>query len=124
MCVCVCVLLILIVHINACSYILQQVPFILFFRFLHLYVNICLHYFFMFISHSCHDCVPVLIKLLHVFSQVSEQEMDHIIARSTHRDKMSKNRHSSHSQGLISLPTFTFDFPLLLFTLALQNFTG
>lgn len=43
------------------------------------------------------------LPYFHVFPQVSEQEMDHIIARSTHRDKMSRNRHSSHSSGLKSL---------------------
>ncbi|XP_044052058.1 PDZ domain-containing protein 2 isoform X3 [Siniperca chuatsi] len=51
------------------------------------------------------ECGPGLVSLIisrHPNPKVSEQEMDHIIARSTHRDKMSKNRHSSHSQGLSS----------------------
>ncbi|XP_070689558.1 PDZ domain-containing protein 2 [Pempheris klunzingeri] len=49
------------------------------------------------------ECGPGSVSLIisrHPNPKVSEQEMDHIIARSTHRDKMSKNRHSSHSQGL------------------------
>ncbi|XP_070760423.1 PDZ domain-containing protein 2 [Enoplosus armatus] len=48
------------------------------------------------------ECGPGPVSLIisrHPNPKVSEQEMDHIIARSTHRDKMSKNRHSSHSQG-------------------------
>ncbi|KAG7251390.1 hypothetical protein CRUP_011215, partial [Coryphaenoides rupestris] len=35
-------------------------------------------------------------------NQVSEQEMDHVIARSTHRDSTSKDGHSSHTLGLPS----------------------
>ncbi|XP_062273053.1 PDZ domain-containing protein 2 [Scomber scombrus] len=49
------------------------------------------------------ECGPGPVSLIisrHPNPKVSEQEMDHIIARSTHRDKMSKNRHSSQSQGL------------------------
>lgn len=64
-----------------------------------------------------------MIKLLRfiVFTQVSEKEMDHIIARSTHRDKISRNRHSSHSQGLIFYLQLHHQPPL--FTPALQSFT-
>nr|XP_033475917.1 PDZ domain-containing protein 2 isoform X1 [Epinephelus lanceolatus] len=49
------------------------------------------------------ECGPGPVSLIisrHPNPKVSEQEMDHIIARSTHRDKMSKNRHSSYSQGV------------------------
>ncbi|XP_059193852.1 PDZ domain-containing protein 2 [Centropristis striata] len=49
------------------------------------------------------ECGPGPVSLIisrHPNPKVSEQEMDHIIARSTNRDKMSKNRHSSHSQGV------------------------
>ncbi|XP_051278198.1 PDZ domain-containing protein 2 isoform X2 [Dicentrarchus labrax] len=49
------------------------------------------------------ECGPGPVSLIisrHPNPKVSEQEMDHIIARSTHRDKMSKNRHSTHSQGV------------------------
>lgn len=45
------------------------------------------------------------------FFQVSEQDMDHIIARSTHKDKMSKTR------GLITLHTFTFNLPNISFNI-------
>ncbi|XP_069378939.1 PDZ domain-containing protein 2 isoform X2 [Paralichthys olivaceus] len=51
------------------------------------------------------ECGPGSVSLIisrHPNPKVSEQEMDHIIARSTHRDKMSRNRHSTHSQGLSS----------------------
>ncbi|KAM9360139.1 PDZ domain-containing protein 2 [Symphorus nematophorus] len=47
------------------------------------------------------ECGPGPVSLIisrHPNPKVSEQEMDHIIARSTHRDKMSKTR--SHSQGV------------------------
>ncbi|XP_041793896.1 PDZ domain-containing protein 2 isoform X2 [Chelmon rostratus] len=47
------------------------------------------------------ECGPGPVSLIisrHPNPKVSEQEMDHIIARSTHKDKMSKNR--GHSQGL------------------------
>ncbi|XP_039659264.1 PDZ domain-containing protein 2 isoform X2 [Perca fluviatilis] len=49
------------------------------------------------------ECGPGPVSLIisrHPNPKVSEQEMDHMIARSTHRDKMSKNRQSSHSQGV------------------------
>ncbi|XP_042344853.1 PDZ domain-containing protein 2 [Plectropomus leopardus] len=49
------------------------------------------------------ECGPGPVSLIisrHPNPKVSEQEMDHIIARSTHRDKTNKNRHSSHSQGV------------------------
>ncbi|XP_028270753.1 PDZ domain-containing protein 2 isoform X2 [Parambassis ranga] len=49
------------------------------------------------------ECGPGPVSLIisrHPNPKVSEQEMDNIIARSTHRDKMSRNRHSSNSQGL------------------------
>ncbi|XP_023253396.1 PDZ domain-containing protein 2 [Seriola lalandi dorsalis] len=49
------------------------------------------------------ECGPGPVSLIisrHPNPKVSEQEMDHIIARSTHREKMNRNRHSSHSQGL------------------------
>ncbi|XP_071337806.1 PDZ domain-containing protein 2 isoform X2 [Trachinotus anak] len=49
------------------------------------------------------ECGPGPVSLIisrHPNPKVSEQEMDHIIARSTHRDKMSRSRLSSHSQGL------------------------
>ncbi|XP_029294709.1 PDZ domain-containing protein 2 [Cottoperca gobio] len=49
------------------------------------------------------ECGPGPVSLIisrHPNPKVSEQEMDHVINRSTHRDKMSKNRHSSPSQGL------------------------
>ncbi|XP_040010669.1 PDZ domain-containing protein 2 isoform X2 [Xiphias gladius] len=49
------------------------------------------------------ECGPGPVSLIisrHPNPKVSEQEMDHIIARSTHREKMSRNRHSSPSQGL------------------------
>ncbi|XP_075955713.1 PDZ domain-containing protein 2 [Anarhichas minor] len=49
------------------------------------------------------ECGPGPVSLIisrHPNPKVSEQEMDHIIARSTHRDKMSKNRPSSHPQGV------------------------
>ncbi|XP_018524797.1 PDZ domain-containing protein 2 isoform X2 [Lates calcarifer] len=48
------------------------------------------------------ECGPGPVSLIisrHPNPKVSEQEMDQVIARSTHRDKMSRNRHSSHSQG-------------------------
>ncbi|XP_076586310.1 PDZ domain-containing protein 2 isoform X2 [Chaetodon auriga] len=47
------------------------------------------------------ECGPGPVSLIisrHPNPKVSEQDMDHIIARSTHKDKMSKNR--GHSQGL------------------------
>ncbi|CAN9512699.1 unnamed protein product [Ophioblennius macclurei] len=49
------------------------------------------------------ECGPGPVSLIisrHPNPKVSEQEMDHIIARSTLRDKMSRNKHLSHSQGL------------------------
>uniref|UniRef100_A0A3B5AEG6 PDZ domain containing 2 n=1 Tax=Stegastes partitus TaxID=144197 RepID=A0A3B5AEG6_9TELE len=49
------------------------------------------------------ECGPGPVSLIisrHPNPKVSEQEMDHIITRSTHRDKMCRNRHSSLSQGL------------------------
>ncbi|XP_034728300.1 PDZ domain-containing protein 2 isoform X3 [Etheostoma cragini] len=49
------------------------------------------------------ECGPGPVSLIisrHPNPKVSEQEMDHMIARSTHRDKMTKNRQSSHSQGV------------------------
>ncbi|XP_040899072.1 PDZ domain-containing protein 2 isoform X2 [Toxotes jaculatrix] len=49
------------------------------------------------------ECGPGPVSLIisrHPNPKVSEQEMDHIIARSTHRDKLSRSKHSSHSQGL------------------------
>ncbi|CAJ1068648.1 Hypothetical predicted protein [Xyrichtys novacula] len=49
------------------------------------------------------ECGPGPVSLIisrHPNPKVSEQEMDQIIARSTLRDKMSKNRLSSHSQGV------------------------
>uniref|UniRef100_G3NIF8 PDZ domain-containing protein n=1 Tax=Gasterosteus aculeatus TaxID=69293 RepID=G3NIF8_GASAC len=48
------------------------------------------------------ECGPGPVSLIisrHPNPKVSEQEMDHIIARSTQRDKMSKSRPSSHPQG-------------------------
>ncbi|XP_030579328.1 PDZ domain-containing protein 2 isoform X2 [Archocentrus centrarchus] len=49
------------------------------------------------------ECGPGPVTLIisrHPNPKVSEQEMDDIITRSTHRDKMSRNMHSSHFQGL------------------------
>ncbi|XP_029999251.1 PDZ domain-containing protein 2 isoform X2 [Sphaeramia orbicularis] len=49
------------------------------------------------------ECGPGPVSLIisrHPNPKISEQEMDHIIARSTQRDKMNKNRHSTHSSGL------------------------
>ncbi|XP_034451574.1 PDZ domain-containing protein 2 isoform X3 [Hippoglossus hippoglossus] len=49
------------------------------------------------------ECGPGPVSLIisrHPNPKVSEQEMDLIIARSSHRDKMSRNRHSTYSQGL------------------------
>ncbi|XP_062240942.1 PDZ domain-containing protein 2 isoform X2 [Platichthys flesus] len=49
------------------------------------------------------ECGPGPVSLIisrHPNPKVSEQEMDHIIARSAHRDKMSRNRQSTYSQGL------------------------
>ncbi|KAK2837074.1 hypothetical protein Q5P01_014286 [Channa striata] len=49
------------------------------------------------------ECGPGPVSLIisrHPNPKISEQEMDQIIARSTHRDKMNKSRHSSHCQGL------------------------
>ncbi|XP_076021310.1 PDZ domain-containing protein 2 [Genypterus blacodes] len=49
------------------------------------------------------ECGPGPVSLIisrHPNPKVSELEMDHIIARSMHRDKLSKDRHSSHTQGL------------------------
>nr|XP_040050735.1 PDZ domain-containing protein 2 [Gasterosteus aculeatus aculeatus]XP_040050736.1 PDZ domain-containing protein 2 [Gasterosteus aculeatus aculeatus] len=49
------------------------------------------------------ECGPGPVSLIisrHPNPKVSEQEMDHIIARSTQRDKMSKSRPSSHPQGV------------------------
>ncbi|XP_069543485.1 PDZ domain-containing protein 2 [Brachyistius frenatus] len=51
------------------------------------------------------ECGPGPVSLIisrHPNPKVSEQEMDHIIARSTQRDKMSRNRLSSPSQGASS----------------------
>ncbi|KAM7416953.1 hypothetical protein PAMA_018840 [Pampus argenteus] len=45
------------------------------------------------------ECGPGPVSLI-ISRHPNPKEMDHIIARSTHRDKMSKNRHSSHFQGL------------------------
>ncbi|XP_068558875.1 PDZ domain-containing protein 2 [Cebidichthys violaceus] len=48
------------------------------------------------------ECGPGPVSLIisrHPNPKVSEQEMDHVIARSTHRDKINKNRPSSHPQG-------------------------
>ncbi|XP_029366555.1 PDZ domain-containing protein 2 isoform X2 [Echeneis naucrates] len=49
------------------------------------------------------ECGPGLVNIIisrHPNPKVSEQEMDLIIARSMYRDKLSRNRHSSPSQGL------------------------
>ncbi|XP_047187330.1 PDZ domain-containing protein 2 [Scophthalmus maximus] len=49
------------------------------------------------------ECGPGPVSLIisrHPNPKVSEKEMDQIIARSTHRDKMNRSRNSSHSQGL------------------------
>uniref|UniRef100_UPI003AAE2EE9 PDZ domain-containing protein 2 n=1 Tax=Centroberyx gerrardi TaxID=166262 RepID=UPI003AAE2EE9 len=51
------------------------------------------------------ECGPGPVSLIisrHPNPKVSEQEMDHVIARSTHRDNMSKDGHSSHTLGLPS----------------------
>ncbi|XP_077378633.1 uncharacterized protein pdzd2 isoform X4 [Festucalex cinctus] len=48
------------------------------------------------------ECGPGPVSLIisrHPNPKVSEQEMDHFIAQSTHKGKMNKSRHSSHSQG-------------------------
>ncbi|KAM9391769.1 PDZ domain-containing protein 2 [Pholidichthys leucotaenia] len=48
------------------------------------------------------ECGPGPVSLIisrHPNPKVSEQEMDHVIALSTHRDKLSRNKHSFHSQG-------------------------
>ncbi|XP_077456869.1 PDZ domain-containing protein 2 [Stigmatopora argus] len=48
------------------------------------------------------ECGPGPVSLIisrHPNPKVSEQEMDHFIAQSTHKGKMNK-RHSSHSQGI------------------------
>ncbi|XP_047448673.1 PDZ domain-containing protein 2 isoform X2 [Mugil cephalus] len=50
------------------------------------------------------ECGPGQVSLIisrHPDPKVSEQEMDNIIARSTHRDKMRRDRHSSYFQGLL-----------------------
>ncbi|XP_061586271.1 PDZ domain-containing protein 2 [Cololabis saira] len=49
------------------------------------------------------ECGPGAVGLIisrHPNPKVSEQEMDHVIARSTNKDKMSRNRHSSYFQGV------------------------
>ncbi|CAL8247961.1 unnamed protein product [Merluccius merluccius] len=51
------------------------------------------------------ECGPGPVSLIisrHPNPKVSEQEMDHIIARSTHRDSTSKDGHSCHTLGLPS----------------------
>ncbi|XP_071393969.1 PDZ domain-containing protein 2-like, partial [Centroberyx affinis] len=51
------------------------------------------------------ECGPGPVSLIisrHPNPKVSEQEMDHVIARSTHRDNMSKDGHTSHTLGLPS----------------------
>ncbi|XP_077601236.1 PDZ domain-containing protein 2-like isoform X2 [Stigmatopora nigra] len=48
------------------------------------------------------ECGPGPVSLIisrHPNPKISEQEMDHFIAQSTHKGKMNK-RHSSHSQGI------------------------
>ncbi|XP_051924091.1 PDZ domain-containing protein 2 isoform X3 [Hippocampus zosterae] len=48
------------------------------------------------------ECGPGPVSLIisrHPNPKVSEQEMDHFIAQSTHKGKMNKSRHSSHSQA-------------------------
>ncbi|XP_077417996.1 PDZ domain-containing protein 2 isoform X2 [Vanacampus margaritifer] len=48
------------------------------------------------------ECSPGPVSLIisrHPNPKVSEQEMDHFITQSTHKGKMNKSRHSSHSQG-------------------------
>lgn len=54
---------------------------------------------------------------LFVVLQVSEQEMDQIIARSTNKEKMIRNKFSSHCQGLI----FTHTYVLLSHVLVIIN---
>lgn len=44
------------------------------------------------------------VSCLCCFFQVSEQEMDDVIARSTHRDSLSKDSHSSHTLGRYRVP--------------------
>ncbi|XP_041854664.1 PDZ domain-containing protein 2 isoform X2 [Melanotaenia boesemani] len=49
------------------------------------------------------ECGPGPVNLIisrHPNPKVSEHEMDHVIARSTNKDKMARNRLSSHYQGL------------------------
>ncbi|KAM4576060.1 PDZ domain-containing protein 2 isoform 2-T2 [Odontesthes bonariensis] len=49
------------------------------------------------------ECGPGPVSLIigrHPDPKVSEHEMDHIIAQTKNKDKMNRNRHSSHSQGL------------------------
>uniref|UniRef100_A0A667XZH2 PDZ domain containing 2 n=1 Tax=Myripristis murdjan TaxID=586833 RepID=A0A667XZH2_9TELE len=51
------------------------------------------------------ECGPGPVSLIisrHPNPKVSEQEMDRVIARSTHRDSMSKDGHSSNTLGLPS----------------------
>lgn len=51
------------------------------------------------------ECGPGPVSLIisrHPNPKVSEQEMDRVIARSTHRDNLSKDGHSSHTLGLPS----------------------
>ncbi|XP_048099189.1 LOW QUALITY PROTEIN: PDZ domain-containing protein 2 [Alosa alosa] len=51
------------------------------------------------------ECGPGPVGLIisrHPNAKVSEQEMDDVIARSTHRDSLSKDSHSSHTLGLPS----------------------
>ncbi|KAM4607763.1 PDZ domain-containing protein 2 isoform 2-T2 [Polymixia lowei] len=51
------------------------------------------------------ECGPGPVSLIisrHPNPKVSEQEMDHVIARSTHRENMSKDGHSCHTLGLPS----------------------
>ncbi|KAL2092397.1 hypothetical protein ACEWY4_012195 [Coilia grayii] len=51
------------------------------------------------------ECGPGPVSLIisrHPNPKVSEQEMDDVIARSTHRDSLSRDSHSSHTLGLPS----------------------
>lgn len=51
------------------------------------------------------ECGPGPVSLIisrHPNPKVSEQEMDEVITRSTHRDSLSKDSHSSHTLGLPS----------------------
>lgn len=106
--------------------ILIQKPLIL----LNVIVGTCANYcvwqipegwcFRMYLSFLMLKCI---FLCFFVSPQVSEQEMDDIIARSTHRDKMSRNKHSFHSQGLTCTSIHILINCINYFTSQLHHFT-